>query len=466
MTQTLYERQNNHGGSDVERGQIGVDQTQPRSDQSNASQITPREGMADAPLHASGAVPIASALDAPERPYSATPVAAEFPSAGGQSGLALILAGYKEGLALTKDTLDTAWKFAPLFLCIPAAVVWTYLHKIGWGELFFESVVSIPGFVVMIVLSCLLLFALFVQFCFPSMLIGLAANLFEKKQKALRTITCLHVLPSMIWFTCIALSSECFGWQTGVTLFVALSMTLGLTVLYVLYSRKVLLPIFNREKELKWPPFFAALILSSLPTITAMGASIPLLLCLRLFDRVQLSIWASVFVFMLCALGALLSLAPGTVFLWNKVLGRRKSQVWRMTALTCLFVCFILLNFAMQVSPAPTVVLRVAGVFDEHAHVYQVLKPDLIPAMRAAGIYVAPVRPSPYNGQQATYFISAFTRFRFNNIQLLCSRPFNPEMANVATPFNPSPLQSKLRWLAGGDFCMKAYTADLRPIRR
>ncbi|AOJ68599.1 hypothetical protein [Burkholderia savannae] len=126
-----------------------------------------------------------------------------------------ILGFYSASIPVIKDSLDVAWKFAPIFLFFPAMMLWSYLRKIGWEQLFSDAVVSISGFIVMFVTACLLMFAVFVQFIFPSMIIGPVVSAYEEiaasgdekfKDDLSRAVWRLHLSTPIGWLFILALS--------------------------------------------------------------------------------------------------------------------------------------------------------------------------------------------------------------------------------------------------------------------
>lgn len=373
---------------------------------------------------------------------------------------------YKEVIAIAKDTLDVAWKFIPVSLFFPAAMLWIYLHRIGWDRLFSDVVVTVPGFIVIIASSCVLLFGIFLQFCIPSILIGPAATFFENKQGYLKKITALHILPSVAWFTAItvlAIILELASWIVVVT---SALLTMATAVACVIIYRRSFLPIRDKSKDLSTSPGFAVLLLSLCPSLAAVATSAPLLLCLSLVTAAKLPVWLSAAIFWICGWISMLGMAPGLAYLMAKVEGKPTYRVWRATGLMCMLIGYIVVSVTLYFAPVMTVILRVTGVADQRPYLYQVLKPDLVPAMRAVGIHIAPVTPSEYNGEQTTYFISAFSRFHFNNVELLCSRSFSLKDADASTWTNANVEESRRRGLAGGEFCVKVRSDEVRPIER
>ncbi|CAN7696927.1 hypothetical protein [Caballeronia sp. LjRoot31] len=377
-----------------------------------------------------------------------------------------LLGWYKESIALAKDTLDVVWKFVPICLFFPAAMLWNYLHKIGWDNLFSDAVVTVPGFIVMIVSSCVLLLGIFLQFCVPSILTGPAATLFKEKPGHVKKVAVLHLLPSVVWFTAIAVLALALDLNSGIVTVGSLALTAATAIACVIAFRGKLLPIRDKGKDAALPTWGAVLLLALCPTLAAMATSAPLLLCLSLISGSKLSAWLSVLIFLACGCVSMLGMAPGLAYLLAKVAGKSTHRAWRATGLMCLLVGYVVLSVTLYFAPVSTVILRIAGVIDQRPRVYQVLKPDLVPAMRAVGIYVAPVKRSAYNGEQTTYFIGAFSRFSFNNVELLCSHPFSLEDADASTWANANVEETRRRSLVGGDFCVKVHSDELRPLRR
>jgi len=377
-----------------------------------------------------------------------------------------LLEWYKEAIALAKDTLDVAWKFIPVSLFFPAVMLWTYLHKIGWDKLFSDVVVTIPGFIVIIVASCLLLFGIFLQFCIPSILTGPAATFFEEKQGHTKKVAVLHLLPPVVWFTALTVLAILCDFSSWIVMLGSTLLTVVSAIGSAIVFRRSLLPIRDKAKDASVKPWVAVLLLSLCPTLAAMATSAPLLLCVSLVSAAKMPNWLSALFFWGCGWLSMLGMAPGLAYLLAKVDGKSTYRAWRATAFMCVVVGYVVLSVILYFAPVSTVILRVAGVADQRPRIYQVLKPDLVPAMRAVGIFVAPVKPTSYNGEQATFFISAFSRFSFNNVELLCSRPFSIEEADASTWASANVAETRRRGLEGGDFCVKVHSDDLRPLQR
>ena len=88
----------------------------------------------------------------------------------------------KECLGIAKDCFDIGLKFWSLVLVLPAITLWIYLHKIGWSEIFIDSLGSVPGLVTLLACSSLLFVLLILQFFMPALLMALSVEAIRKRQ--------------------------------------------------------------------------------------------------------------------------------------------------------------------------------------------------------------------------------------------------------------------------------------------
>ncbi|MBU9572198.1 hypothetical protein QZM92_24090 [Burkholderia multivorans] len=378
---------------------------------------------------------------------------------------------YVSAIAVLKDTLDVLWKLAPIGLVMPAILIWVYLRKIGWQQLFPEAVVSVPGLVVMIVASCLLTLLLAIQFGIPSIVSVGAVGVYEQQNRVAKDAGCESIrAPLALLFV-----GSPIAW---LLVFGALCFILDFSSVWCLYSGIIGMAVFqalviwwnwdvfSNRHGVGWISvviqFFKV---TFAPTISAIAVFPSLVACLDVFSSVDLSGWAAFGVFVGCVIYSVVGVLPGMAYLHEKLSDKKPFDIFKATifvaALVLYTVWFVVLTFA----PITTTILRSIGAIDDKRYVYQILKPDLVPGMQGAGFKVYMVPASSHSKDQSAYFVDSYVRFNFSNVLLLCRDPLAFNKADGASMSNVDIRNKLLLWRRGGYFCVKARTEEVRLLQ-
>lgn len=390
-----------------------------------------------------------------------------------KKGFRYLLHSYTEGIQIIRDTLDVAWKFAPIPLVVPAAMLWAYLNKIGWSMLFSEAIASLSGLIVMIVVSCLFLLVVFVLFCIPSFITTMEAGLYEGNgQKTLaRAVVRLHAFPPVVWillFSLLELRTNLGFLGALISVVATLVCATGCVFVY----RDIFFPIDPASgsrggyaKTGHWALATAILKTSFLPTVASVAITVPLAMCLTLVRGVSVTDLQALFILIGLGLLSMVGMSPGLAYLREKVSGKSTLHASKMATVLGLGVAYLVISGALYFAPVSTSLLRMTGVLDERPHVYQIVKPELVATMRAIGITVISVSERA-DKQPASYFAYAYTRFNFNGVLLLCRDSFKFSHADITAWDSSQVDRAKELWLEAGNFCVKAHGDDLRPLQR
>ncbi|WP_144029734.1 hypothetical protein [Burkholderia sp. AU18528] len=413
-----------------------------------------------------------------------------------------VLSLYTAGLSIAQDSLDVAWKFAPVCLFFPAMLLWSYLRKIGWEPLFAESVVSISGFVVMIVAAVVLLLAVFLQFFLPSLFSGPAAAIHEEihrgtdldlpiRKSMRRAVRVLYLMVPLVWITTLNVTVIALELPPGISVVAGILITYVVAAGYVTLRRDIFLRQQEKEapasrchaldmsrsrilsvcwwgsrllrKSFKyWGPTLA---LAFLPTLTAISLFLPMLMGLELFDGSITGKWASFAVFEVVGVGSMVGMAPGLAYLLAKVAGESTMRASKLTMIVCTLVGYAVLMGVVYFAPVTTFILRSTGAIEDKPRIYQILKPDLVAALRAVRIKVTP-SSAKMDGQPQAYFAYAYTRFSFNNVLLMCKDWFPFSLADSAAWTNGGERKRAALWATAGNLCVKVRADEIRPIQR
>jgi hypothetical protein len=383
-------------------------------------------------------------------------------------GFKLLYKNYVSAIAVIKDTLDVLWKLAPIGLVMPAVLIWSYLKKIGWPQLFPEAVISVPGLVVMIVASCLLTVLLAIQFAVPSIISVCAVGVYEEQNKIVAggkirgPLAGLFIGAPAIWLVVFGGLLQFSNLSTSVS-FVFSIATMIVFEVYVLWSRW---DLFSDPAKSGWFGIVVqAVKMMFMPTLSAMSVSLSLVICLGVFSSDNFSGVTGFFVFLGCAFYSVIGVIPGMAFLLEKIYEKKPFDIFKTTIFIGAIVFYVLWMGAMTLAPVTSTILKSIGAIDEERYVYQVLKSDLVTALQGAGFKVYMVGTSPYSKEQATYFVDSYVRFNFSNVLLLCRDPLSFNKADRASMTNTDVKDRLLIWRAGGYFCVKARTDEVRPLQ-
>lgn len=376
---------------------------------------------------------------------------------------------YVSALAVLKDTLDVLWKLAPIGLVMPAMLIWAYLRKIGWLQLFPEAVVSVPGLVVMIVASCLLTLLLAIQFGIPSIISVSAVGAYEEQNKIAKAagtsvrkpLAFLFVGAPLAWLLVFGLLSLVWNLSAGWCFSMGM---VGMAIFEFAIVRWKWKVLSDPGKRGCLDNVIQFLKVTFAPTISAVSVLPSLVVCLGIFSGENLSGWTAFGVFTGCVFYSVIGVLPGMVYLLEKLSDKKPFDIFKTTVFIGALVFYSVWMVALTLGPVTSTVLRSIGAIDETRYVYQVLKPDLVTGLQGAGFRVYTAGTSVYSKDQS-YFVDGYVRFNFANVLLLCRDPLAFSKADGAA-MSTADAQKRLRiWRSGGYFCVKAHTDDVRLLQ-
>lgn len=375
---------------------------------------------------------------------------------------------YVSAIAVLKDTLDVLWKLAPIGLVMPAVLIWSYLRKIGWPQLFPEAVVSIPGLVVMIVASCLLTLLLAIQFGIPSIVSVSAVGVYEEQNKIAkaagvgsvrRPLAYLFVGAPLAWLLVFGLLSLVFDLSAGWGFSLG---AVGMAIFELLIVRWKWGVLSDSSKTGWWNNVVQFFKITIAPTFAAISVLPSLVICLGAFSSENLSGWAAFGVFVGCVFYSVIGVLPGIVYLFEKISNKRPFDILKTTIFIGALVFYSVWLVALTLGPVTSTILRAIGTIDETRYVYQVLKPDLVAGLQGAGFRVSMANTSACNKERSTYFVDSYVRFNFANVLLLCRDPLAFDKVDGASMTKADVQEKLLVWRMGGYFCVKAHTDEVR----
>ena len=330
------------------------------------------------------------------------------------------IARFAQSMSLLKDALDFLVRIAPVALAAAGLYMWNYLHTIGWSSLFFDSAMSVPGLLFLVLAAVLFSFLAMVLTLLPSIAMVYFTHLFYGADRMLPK----DVLPMFGW--------PLLAWLGIFSLFSFLPDSTEWYALFVVLLAALLLGV-GRANDLRrvpgpsaWSWRLAGRIvgLSVASSAAVLMTFVPLLLPFKVVTEFgQLRRWEEGLLFGACLAIACFGTLPGFVYLrkWTRVRGSREPL--KMAFAGALMVAMVLLYLALFLTPVRSVFLKGVGVYSNEVARYQVLDNKLFLALKAAGL-----KTDAGDGSQ---WVTAYTRYNFGATKLLCHAPF--EAARVAT---------------------------------
>lgn len=218
---------------------------------------------------------------------------------------------YKEAVSMVKDTLDVAWKLAPLAFLPAALFLWIYLRSIHWTGLFQYSAMSGSGLIFLFAAATLFAFAATLQFVAPSlMLIG---TLSQYRHDS----TIPKAVPQLYrWAMC--------GWLLGLGIVIGFDFGQAWVVCALAFLGAFIFALVRRDAlglqakpgTRRLTPVFYAFCFAAFAMLTMCATAAPLLITLHVTAPYVDGGWfEKVIGFAVCLGTTVVSLLPGYMYL-------------------------------------------------------------------------------------------------------------------------------------------------------
>lgn len=339
-------------------------------------------------------------------------------------------------MGFVKDLLEIVLKLSPLALVPPALTVWVYLRKLGWSELFGESVGSVPGLLALISGSALILLSFALQVIAPSLFFGAAGEVLEGERQhpelAASKAYWLHFVPVIVWQLCFSISIGYFSAEITSPILLASALSWAISALMAVKYRKQLITrrleksINDKKRDsvvwgyARYIIFMMAV--SICPLIISISSAVAILGMWWVAEGFGI---ANPLIFViLCCVTAFVSIIPGLAYLSARIEGHPPRKLWFLTAVAVGGVLYVAMTVALFMAPISKQSLELAGVNDKRPHVYQLLNESLLPSVYAAGIPAYSTRLFTAAGKEGI-FLGAYLQFNFGGIKLLCVKHYD-----------------------------------------
>lgn len=360
---------------------------------------------------------------------------------------------YKEAISLLKDTLDVAWKLAPVFLVPPGLYLWVYLKMIGWTSLFYESAMSGTGLIFFALAAIVMAISTLLFFVLPSITIIGTVHLSGYKERIPRAVVWLYALVWISWIATIFITTLLDTSQPWLILLVPIV----LTTIYGLFRLERL----EIRKDGQYPLLKAGgrvLLLAFLAALGIASSILPITLILQVAMQFHdMAEWLQWFVLGSCLVLSGISLFPGLIYM-----GMRENHTgWRKPIKHAfggvLLLVYFLINAVAFLDPVSSMILRGIGVYSNEPVTFQLIQPELKNVLSASGLDV--------KQSSGMTFVTAHVRFNFASTRLLCRDQFDPASASATAREAARKIKQADPGRTGGLHCVPVSASEIREFR-
>ncbi|MGC7405382.1 hypothetical protein ACPWR0_07490 [Pandoraea pneumonica] len=360
---------------------------------------------------------------------------------------------YKETVSMLKDTLDVAWKFAPVALFPTALFLWIHLKSIHWTSLFQYSAMTGSGLAFLVSATILIALAAMLQFALPSVMLIGTVSVYPLDRKIPKAVPRLYQCAMGGWLLGFALI---IGFDSD-RIWVICALAFGVALFYAL-ARREALELRAKPSEWRHMPVLYAIGLACAAAITMFVTSAPLVLAFRLTARYVHGGLGEAFVGMLvCVATVVMSLLPGYMYVNARTWRVGVYQPVKLALLGAFFLTYVVLIGAAMFVPVSSTVLRLAGVYSNEPQTFVILQPSLADAARTAGLSVV--------GDGKLLLLRGYVRYDFGGTRLLCNTPFDPKKVSVAAIRQARDEKAPDPGVLAGAGCVQSSTSELRALR-
>ncbi|BEV14267.1 hypothetical protein HBDW_10550 [Herbaspirillum sp. DW155] len=370
---------------------------------------------------------------------------------------------YCEYLAIAKDTLDVAWKLAPIALLPPGLLIWVYLRSIHWEGLFLDSAMTVAGLAFLFLAALLLAFAILLQFAIPSLaLIGIV-SLHDAKKVISQEIASSFRWSMLGWIVAFFVSMF-YDKGLAITLLIALSVPMSVFFIRILLKHKEL-----KKDPKKIGPHMTNLVWMAGAMLPMLATSFPLLIGFEVARKIpDIERWESLGIVVICII--IISLLPGFVYLNLRTITTDRKSATKGAVIAGFGMSYVILMAAAFFAPVSSKVLGFSGIYSNELWTFQVREPSLSSALKTAGftlqtssekdVSLDPQRPSELT------FVEAYVRYGFGGIKLLCTKPFDPATATAELVKEARKANKPDPGMLGGQGCTSATNAEVREVKK
>jgi predicted RNase H-like HicB family nuclease len=360
---------------------------------------------------------------------------------------------YKEYASIAKDTLDIAWKLAPLALFPAGLFPWAYLRTIHWTGLFQDSAMTLSGLTFLFIAALLLVIVVLLQFVVPSVfLIGTVT--FHPQDKI------IHKYIANIFRAALAgwvLSMGYVIWADSSNILLAVVIPFIASIMYLsryFWVQRKEAPTVKQSNAM-----WSGLGWSAAATFVMLTTSIPLVIILKIASHLSIDkLWQTAIAIAICAGVAILSLAPGFIYLNMRTSSTSIYRPAKFAVGSIFFIFYVVAMGIAVVAPVSSTVLRFSGIYNNEPRTYQVREPSLAPAFEAVGFKL--------DKSPELTLVHAYLRYGFGGYKLLCADSFDPSSISVEAIKKARAENKPDPGIVAGSHCVSVSLNEVREVSK
>lgn len=370
----------------------------------------------------------------------------------------------KEAVSLSKDFLDVVLKMSPLGLIPPAIILAVYVRRMGWSELLLESLGSASGLVALLAYMVLFMLLSILQFCLPSLLIAPLSGLLDHEKGDRRLNTPLAWLCLGLPLTWTVSYGLCVLLRPGLG-----TLSIGIATGIVAIADVIVVFCLKRRMSSSegWRLYLKGWRLFLIGTCSFVGAIssvFPFLVLIQAVEKQSMSNDHPWVVLFGCAIVSVAGLFPGFVKINSELSGQTSGRTVVITLGALVGIAYLVSELVLVVAPISAYVLAASGVYSLHSSVYQLRKPELAAAFKAAHMPVFGALKGTKSSETSALFVGAFLRYNFGGSKLLCKYPFDPSGVTQREIEYARELQQPDPYLKAGKDCVPVKTDEVTPV--
>lgn len=313
-------------------------------------------------------------------------------------------------VSLVKDGVDVILKLFILSLFVSAMLLWSYLHSINAKGLFLDAISSKEGLAAVLFVAVLMLVAFFLQMWMPSLVVVGASSMANGKlDEATDHPARYFFYVFVVWLVLLIAMSMSFdgGW----VIFAVLGATYVVaTVLFLLRQRK---------KGQRWNMFSIGM--PAAATFAAMVTALPM----SMFGNVlgpNAHTGDTAIAFVFTILVSFCGYWPSLFYLNARRWAKKAHQpVLYLLLGAAMSIIVLVMYLAIIPRGFSTLVMDIMGVRSNQASAFELVRPELANAAQMVGI---PMK----RGEGTAVSITAYPRFVFGDVRLLCRDSYDPSV--------------------------------------
>jgi hypothetical protein len=361
--------------------------------------------------------------------------------------------GFKEVISLIKDTLDIAWKVAPVSLLPAGLFLWLYLKSIHWTGIFYDAVMSGSGLIFFVLATLAIAVLSIMLLIWPSILMVGLVTMYDSTKKIPEETLRVFGIALISWllsFFLLVVWDSTVAW-TAPFVPVAVSFVYSLIRLDVLELRAV-------GKYAAVKSIGKAMCMAAVMALSVVSTAVPMMLCLQVgAEFADISGWREQLILAGCLLSSSLGLFPGFLYLSVRTSHIGGQRPAKFALVSGFMVGNMMLLIALMLPPVPSMILRMTGVYSNDPKTFQILQPNLEGVLAAAGM--------PVKKEGGMSSVAGYVRFSFGSTRLLCKDRYDAASNTLSQTRVATSRDLPTPGMVAGSHCVPLNSSEIREFK-